>query len=1262
MRIINKEEFKNTAITEIGLSEKTLDALHQVNYETVYQLVEHFRDLPHIRKLSLKGLNEIYECLIDINKAKVSADGALSMMNPVDETAPEMEQHTELQATNGVLDNPCETAEIVSESEYMILNTEKEADSTGRNRDNPYDSEIVPNSDDDQEVNQDIDQDVVQNVEQDVEPGWSQTENESVDVQEEFLVTQELSEETLARPISDLHIPIRLVDSLLWEQIKTIRDVLALDEADIMRLRYFGPLARKQLTDEIILLRETGEEYFTLKEDSEEGSELNESPKTEMPSPPAEPKQKTSRSDRKKHIVPIFGDAIEEDMTVRKSDGSFEERVFAEYPLLGSKIIKPETLETLNKNARKYIDEVLHNPWTILKLRAEMQITLALINNAKKWKSEESGQFWKYIALQFGYRDADGAVVRLLKSSLEDAMKRNHRLFLEDENGREFKATTVIHALATKKSWMALFDFLFDFYKTNLNWKVLPGDPIYGLMIRSLQKKLVGENSEEVKISISSRVYSFQEGIRKLIIYRPVYAKELLEKLISQIDAMVNSESWKISTYEEKLCEEWYREKLIAIAESKKTDRKTSAVQRELAMDYSRIRVRFILQNENKLQLVLPDIRLMSDEVENAALVIDYGNRTVIRQNLGWYGNELGKTLIGESVTMPDFADNEGLSAIRIRIVCNDEVIYDSENTMERTLLVFSGASEINLGQIKKENYTIVIPQGSEIESENIVFTEIDSFKPRGLRAYFVELLDGYVLTINEKLVAFDNDNNSEIRVIPPAESSKLPHITVGEMECGLAYKSGKCSLLLGEAEYLYKFVVLRNSERIELSSLDAVDGSNGIALTCPLLGQNGLCRIQVINLENEKLIFDSCYMLMTSAEYGFNRDFYYSADDYLEAYFYFEIDDVYEEAAFSSEDEEIRIPFRGGVLHAEIPRIRIEETTGAWMDGTKPAWYVPDIPQDSLFKVTNPPKTSIRFSVGGQDIGYDGNGIVSIGNVLQTIGSSGNMGDELIEMQVSYAGESQKYNLARVCFRECFLSRPEFWYENGKLYWNQGGAFIGKQNRIFTLTLYGMGDSVSMQMDADTEYLDLPDTMEIGNYRYEITVLSGGMFKRVRETLAGGECVIGDRNRLRFLNRRIVLDSLTDENQAKAGHIYILESYIDCPEFIGVEETSEGSCPVYRGVLYTITTKGKKYVFSFEPRLNKKGDKLMMVNPVRIVYVGHNTLCITDQDGDGLYYCYFYDRNVGATVYALTDREYAKDNKNRYSTADLYSYRTEGT
>lgn len=143
-------------------------------------------------------------------------------------------------------------------------------------------------------------------------------------------------------------------------------------------------------------------------------------------------------------------------------------------------------------------------------------------------------------------------------------------------------------------------------------------------------------------------------------------------------------------------------------------------------------------------------------------------------------------------------------------------------------------------------------------------------------------------------------------------------------------------------------------------------------------------------------------------------------------------------------------------------------------------------------------------------------------------------------------------------------------------------------------------------------------------------------------------------------MNRRIVIESITDENKEEAGHIPIRPCYIDQIQFCGMENTSEGYCPVYHGVLYSIGYHGERYEFSFDVHTNKKGITKMRANPVRIVYISDSSLCITDPDRDGLYYYSYYDRTTQAVVYALTDYEYTNANKHKYSNADIYLYRTE--
>ena len=160
---------------------------------------------------------------------------------------------------------------------------------------------------------------------------------------------------------------------------------------------------------------------------------------------------------------------------------------------------------------------------------------------------------------------------------------------------------------------------------------------------------------------------------------------------------------------------------------------------------------------------------------------------------------------------------------------------------------------------------------------------------------------------------------------------------------------------------------------------------------------------------------------------------------------------------------------------------------------------------------------------------------------------------------------------------------------------------------------------------------------------------------------LAQGDCTIGDLNQIRFKDRVIVIDSITDEFEEQSGHIPIMQCYVEQLVFQGMEETSEGCCPIYTGTLYT-EIHGKRHTFSSVKQTTKSGKVSMAINPVRIVYINDSVLCITDLDGDGLYYSYYQDSQTKQRVYLLTDVMYTDKTKHRYATADLYSYRVERT
>ena len=69
------------------------------------------------------------------------------------------------------------------------------------------------------------------------------------------------------------------------------------------------------------------------------------------------------------------------------------------------------------------------------------------------------------------------------------------------------------------------------------------------------------------------------------------------------------------------------------------------------------------------------------------------------------------------------------------------------------------------------------------------------------------------------------------------------------------------------DTEYAKQYVVLKNGERVEFSDLTVVENTGGKAYSCPLDGDEDEVRIQLINLDNERLVFDRSFILISSAE-----------------------------------------------------------------------------------------------------------------------------------------------------------------------------------------------------------------------------------------------------------------------------------------------------------------------------------------------------------------------------------------------------------
>ena len=971
----------------------------------------------------------------------------------------------------------------------------------------------------------------------------------------------------------------------------------------------------------------------------------------------------------------VFNDETDMQIHPPVGDSKITEKIFANNPLIGNYIFSEKNLEALNANARKYLDQMINNPCVFKSvniLKAEMQVTLAVINYAKNWASEEESSFWNFMSGQFGYRNSGNEVREVLCRCVEDSMKQRKRLFLSDANGNLYKGTIMVHAMATKKSWMYLFDFLFDFYKNNLNWTYMENDPSVGQMVRALSRKLDDSTpaSKDEEISISSEVYRFQEGIRKLVLYRPKYAEKMFGRLIKRLDEIIKQEDGPTRTYEEVLAEEWISKKMQKILESE-TKRTRSMEAKDVAISYDRIRVSYQLENETEVKIVLPDIRLKEEDIGNITLQIFYENNLVATKGLSFYGNELGRTVQGKKIDLKECQRLSGAKTFdfTVKIKCEDTLIYDSENTLYRNCLVFDKKLEVNPASCTKGNYTIIIPGGDNLEVENAQVNVISEDNRYG-NYYYVQFESDFVFSFHNEILAIDNISNEVVRVILPNVRRDLFFIRDG-LQYRVASACDNIRIIMGEDDIQGKYVILLNGKRISFSELNSSKNGTNTIYELPInMDKNEeACKIQILDINRNKLVLNDQFIIAENVLFEFNRLIYYSEKDYENASLTYSFSGMSPESIqVTKEDERISIPFANGEFVFAVPTLKIYDTMNhQW--GANIQHWIGDISSETFIRVDNPDGIRVKLYLGDYDIPIENDGSYGLGNVVH--GLDRNESNDFILKVIAYVDDVKyaSYKLGNIVVEEQFSFQPKIKVENDKLLWDRGYGFIGRNDTVFKIRISSeKGYSEIFNLNINEELIADGYNLELGEYKYQILKESGNIFMPSEELVTEGVFFVGDINELRFLHHRIMIDKLSfyDLDSNKVMQTDIGKIYIDNLKYIGTESVSDdGELPIYIGTVFYENKNGVRKEYSDKNEVTESGT-LMKVNPVRVALLNDSVLSLVDSDGDTFdsgdgFYCYsFKDKYTGAIKYSFTDREYCDWNKKFYHAVDLDMYKRE--
>ncbi len=963
-------------------------------------------------------------------------------------------------------------------------------------------------------------------------------------------------------------------------------------------------------------------------------------------------------------------DTVEKDMQVYSNEGGYVEKLYAETPLLGSRIISQKNIDIINKNSRNFLIKLLNDPGAKPSLKAEMQITLAVINYAKAWDTEDEAGFWKFITAQFGYRDDSGQLRSLLCKCIKDSLLKNNRWFITNSSGNMYKSSIMVHAFSTKRSWLHFCDFLFDFYKTNLEWEYIENDPMFARMIYALRNKFkTGDDERDEDIEISTKIYYFREGIVKLILQRPRYATQLVECIIRRLDALINHSADRATCYEETLCDEWMEQKIQGF--SIKKQREPSVEKRVIAIDYTRIKPVYRLYNERDIRIVFPDVRLEKNDFNSLYLSIYHEGSIVEKKSLSFYGNELGKTMSGFSIELEEYLRKSGAATFAPQIVisCDSEEIYNSGRSLIRKILVFKDKTEVDASSCEKGGYSVFAPRGITVEYDQA------SVSPVKENAYYtgsyVEFEKDFTLNVEGDLVAYDNTNGEELRVVVPNSKHNADYVVDG---CRYRIMSGTetIHLISPDREIEKKYQVAINDEILHLDQLP-YEETGASRIYKIEIGRQGTeeLSLRVLDFASNRLIVRRYFKIIPSFNYRFNRLFYFLDEDYREARLCVAFaDSVFREYPITKEDSKIAVPYQNGEIEIAVPRVKFIDNRNEEWAGSRFLWKN-DIPQERFLYAKLPSGVNAYVLLDGKYVGTEDSNSFAIGNSVA--GYSNIEGKKCLRIYavISAGKEEKQYDLGKIALQEQFVETPKLSIKDDVLFWNRGYGFIGDRKAAFKVKIgTGTPYETILPLDLDEEKIAENVQLPLGEYQYSIVKQSGNLFSMQLQEVAEGNFFVGDEHELRFLKHFIQIDTITFEEDDTYDAVKIKTCYIDHIEYKGIHYvgSEDRECPVYNGILFFISPSGKRHEYSYQDKKDEYGHQLYQINPVRIVYINETTLSITqetgelDEPGDGFYYYRYFDKYEMKNIYQLTDWEPTRFNQDKYYLADLYSYtRKEG-
>jgi len=842
---------------------------------------------------------------------------------------------------------------------------------------------------------------------------------------------------------------------------------------------------------------------------------------------------------------------------VKISVQEYVESLMARYPLLGMAVLDEDSWKTVEESAQKSIKLSLN--YTKVPDWTNLSIFLTMVQYAKNWDRASSMSFWPYICEQLGYKYSQ-TMYDILTIATKSACRKYNRFFVVDQRGGNNYYTTILaHALSPSKSFYALCEFLYEFYRNNLDCSVYEDDPAISRMVSNLCDRCHGATSDQGE-DIRGNVSGIQAGMRVLLATRPGYMRQFLTKILQKIDILTDGGELIGKDYVDLLLTQWYVGKLTEPTAKKITP--THERTTEIAFSYGRIRVEYVLDDGREPAIRIPSIRLPSRE--NPTITIQSKNALVYQQIVSIYGNDYAAT--SEEVVIPlvDIC-NADFSGLTVEISIAENQIYTSGKSMYVNAIIFKDKKHQTGKIIDEGNYTLFAPKLVSIDFQGSV--------ERQRRAYLEQLYDIYIqgevsIFANGILLCCSHPQEGSLRF-------NLPQTQLEYVLFGKTYPiHTRDEFTIGAIGTLDSDNIVAKSQTGERLASRKTDASSW---QFDLPKQNGGYNLALVDAETGSVYDETQFYIVDRYSINFNSPYYLETTE--NGRVAIDIDEEGFEISLAGAGAKVKIPFVNGELHVQIPRIQI------LLDGNP-------IPMDSIWKGDILPNSSLRvlcpetlsislffgetFMQGRTTLGgYN----YALGNTIQAYDGTED------KMSVSLLIAHDKVPIFDVVYKMTLTEPPLFSLTDSTLLWLNCHSFMGDRKTELKFMFFPKnGNPVTILRHPNERLLcdDFPSDTE--KYQYEIYARNDTAFGISETKLVEGSVIFGDRAAVIFKGEILrITGVIMDGNFTVIKPVFIENIHYVGIENLGYTDLS-GDYAHYTAEMYFITRKGKRFFTNLNP------------------------------------------------------------------------------